>query len=113
VTIDRLCVSLNLSVVFAVDNRAPSNGTRVSRPRYVTRWDKANVSDYYKASYDYLQGIHVEDCFTACGMGCECSMHKAAIDSVYTKIRCALQQAELCTVPHIPMHSLKPFRNEQ
>jgi len=49
----------------AVDNRAPSKGTRVSRPRYVTRWDKANVSDYYKAPYDYLQGIHVEDCFTA------------------------------------------------
>ena len=96
----------------AGNNMTPYHGSRTSGPRYATRWDKANVNDYYKASYDCLHGLQAEDCFTLCSMGCECIMHRAAIDSMYIEIRCALQQAELCTVPHIPVNGLKPFWND-
>jgi exonuclease III len=93
----------------AADTSAPVKG---SGPRYATRWDKANLSDYYKVSYDYLQQIRVDECSNSCSMGCDCLNHKVAIDSMYARIRCALQQAELYTVPHIPVQGLKPFWND-
>jgi hypothetical protein len=45
-------------------------------------------------------------------MGCCCVDHKRAINTVYDNIVCALQQAELIAVPHVPVNSLKPFWNE-
>jgi len=35
--------------------------TRRHRPSYTTRWDKANIGDYYKKSYKYLQHMHASD----------------------------------------------------
>ena len=93
----------------AVDNKA---SLPRSRPRYASRWDKANTDDYYRESYVYLQHIQADDCFTSCRMSCDHIVHIVAIDSMYTRIRCALQQAELHTVPHIPVHGLRPLWND-
>ena len=63
-------------------------------------------------SYEYLKNVQASDCFTFCNMGCDCATHRAAIDSLYERIVCALQYAELLAVPRVPLKSLKPLWNE-
>jgi hypothetical protein len=50
--------------------------------RFKTRWDKANLSDYYNTSFNLMQNINTDDCFTTCSLGCDCVSHCAAIDYV-------------------------------
>jgi hypothetical protein len=96
-----------------LDGSKREGGGNSKRPRlFHTRWDKANLSEFYKASYDLLSDVSVVDTFASCPEGCSVGGHRAAIDRAYNVIVHALQQAEVLTVPRIPQKSLKPFWNE-
>jgi hypothetical protein len=80
--------------------------------QYRTRWDKAELRDYYNATFSQFQYINCCDCYNSCSLGCDCSSHYEAIDDMYENIVHTLQNAEYFTVPRVPSNSLKPFWNE-
>jgi hypothetical protein len=63
-------------------------------------------------SYARLQYITCDDGYTTCHVGYKDVSHRIAIEIMYNNIVHALQQAEMLTVPHVPVSSLKPFWNK-
>ena len=84
------------------------------QPRFVWRWDKTNLSDYYDATRsNLLYLVQDTDNLPLCGDLCYKGDHKQVIVCLYENIIATIQSASLQTVTRIPCTSLKPYWNEE
>ena len=69
------------------------------QPRFVWRWDKTNLSDYYDATRSNLLQLGQDiDNIPFCGDLCSNADHKQVIDCLYENFIAAIQSASLQAV---------------
>ena len=56
--------------------------------------------------------MYTNDWYTSCHTGCTDVLHRLATEIMYNNIIHTLQNAEILTVPHVQLNSLKPFWSE-
>ena len=84
------------------------------QPRFVWRWDKTNLSDFYDATRsNLLYLVQDTDNLPLCGDLCYKGDHKQVIECLYENTIATIQSASLQTVSRIPCTSLKPYWNEE
>ena len=67
---------------------------------------------YYEASREQLCGFDMPHDHIQCEPGCNDDDHISCINSLWN-IVCSLHNASLLTIQRIPIHSLKPYWNEE
>jgi hypothetical protein len=89
----------------------PINSVKNTPTKYVWRWDKTNLSDYYEASGGQLSHCSVIDYH--CNDNCCNPEHLQAIEDYYAYLTKSLQGASSQTVVKIPSKSFKPYWNDE
>ena len=77
------------------------------------RWDKGNLTEYYRLSGEALAALKLGCSCSSCDVDCISHNHSQSINDNYSSIVSALKGAVKLSIPNIPHSALRNFWNDK